>query len=54
MTDLEMAGIRDVTVSYSFFPMSSEPAASFTETATAENRVLATQRIATFSADPNK
>jgi len=29
-------------------------AAPFTETATAENRLLATQRIATFSADPNK
>ena len=53
-TDPEMAGIRDVTVSYSFFPMFSGPAARFTETATAENHLLATQRIATFSADPDK
>ena len=55
LKDPEMAGIRAVTVSYSFFPISSAPvAASLSKTAAAEIRVLATQRIATFSADPDK
>jgi cytochrome c oxidase assembly protein subunit 11 len=55
LDDPEMVSIRTLTVSYSFFPISSAPAAvSLGETALAEVRALATQRAATFSADPDK